>query len=290
MTHHRNMSMLLAAACLLALAVPAQADATRTHSFEGSCAIVGYAELKDRMTPVPTQSWFWYRGEGRCMGTLDGEVLPERGLPVRMTSEGPRAVHSCAVGYDPGSTWRITFDLPRPERDLTIHGYGDIVDVLRSQNSVFHGQRDGTAVAVNTIQGHAETLQQCFSEGVTAGSVGIQVDTLTPLVSDDRFERPASAETHPTSQRPRLSVRPRRLRAGRRTRLRFHATVLRGGRRSPLRGATIRFAGRRARTDRRGRASLVVRPRRTGRHRILMRAPDGTSVARTIRVIRRGRR
>jgi hypothetical protein len=156
----------------------------RTHSFEGSCAIVGYAELKDPMTAVPTQSHFRYRGQGRCMGTLDGTVLPERGVPARMASEGPRAVHSCELGLDPGITWSLIFDLERPRREVTIRGSGDIIDVLRSQSSVFRGQRDGIGVAVNTIQGHAETLDRCFREGVTSGSVGIQLDTVTPLVSD----------------------------------------------------------------------------------------------------------
>lgn len=79
------------------------------------------------------------------MGTLEGTVLPDRGVPVRLASEGPRAVHSCEVGLDPGITWLLTFDLERRQSDVSIHGIGDIVDVLRSQNSVFHGQRDGTA-------------------------------------------------------------------------------------------------------------------------------------------------
>jgi hypothetical protein len=52
-----------------------------------------------------------------------------------------------------------------------------------------------------------------------------------------------------------LSVAPRRVRVGRRVRLRF--SVRSAG--SPVRSATVRIAGRTTRTDRRGRAQLVVR-------------------------------
>ena len=53
----------------------------------------------------------------------------------------------------------------------------------------------------------------------------------------------------------RLAVSPRRVRVGRRVRLRF--SVRSGG--APVRSATVRIGGRTARTDRRGRAALVVR-------------------------------
>jgi hypothetical protein len=186
-------SALIVALSLPVLALPAAASggsgSQTTHSFEGSCAIVGYAELEDPMTLIPTQSYFRYRGRGRCMGTLDGTVLPDAGVPVRLRSEGARPVHSCAVGIDPGMTWRLRFKPKRRQRGVSIHGFGDIIDVLRSQTALFHGQSDGTAVAQNTIQGHAETLQRCFAEGVSAGSVGIQMDTVTPLVSDGPARR-----------------------------------------------------------------------------------------------------
>jgi sugar lactone lactonase YvrE len=67
--------------------------------------------------------------------------------------------------------------------------------------------------------------------------------------------------------RIRLTVRPRRVRAGKRRRFRFRATVRRAGRRRPVRGARIRFAGRRARTNRRGYARIKVRLRRARRYR-----------------------
>ena len=71
--------------------------------------------------------------------------------------------------------------------------------------------------------------------------------------------------------RPRLrvSVAPRRVRAGQRKRFRFRVTTRREGRARPVRGAFVRFAGRRVRTNRRGRASQVRQPRSVRRYRVL---------------------
>jgi SMP-30/gluconolaconase/LRE-like protein len=64
-----------------------------------------------------------------------------------------------------------------------------------------------------------------------------------------------------------LSVRPRRVVAGRRVSFRFRARSGRSRRSRPVRRATIRFAGRRKRTNRRGYARISVRLRRAGRYR-----------------------
>jgi endoglycosylceramidase len=63
----------------------------------------------------------------------------------------------------------------------------------------------------------------------------------------------------------KLTVRPGRATAGRLTRFRFRATVIRGGKRRAVRGAVIRFAGHRARTNRHGRAGLRLRLGRAGK-------------------------
>jgi endoglycosylceramidase len=65
--------------------------------------------------------------------------------------------------------------------------------------------------------------------------------------------------------RLRLAVTPRAVLAGRRTRFVFRATTLRAGRARPVSGALVRFAGRLARTNRAGRAVVIVRLVRPGR-------------------------
>lgn len=65
--------------------------------------------------------------------------------------------------------------------------------------------------------------------------------------------------------RIRVSVRPRVARRGRPTRFRFRTTTIRQGRHRPASGVDVWLAGKRVRTNRRGRASLLVtlRARRT---------------------------
>ena len=69
------------------------------------------------------------------------------------------------------------------------------------------------------------------------------------------------------SGRIRLSVHPRRVRAGVRRRFVFRATTVVGGRRRPVTRARVRFAGMRGRTGARGRARFRRRVRAPGRYR-----------------------
>lgn len=60
----------------------------------------------------------------------------------------------------------------------------------------------------------------------------------------------------------KLTASPARPRAGRRTRYAFTVTGVTAGERVPVAGATVKFAERRARTDARGRATIVASIRR----------------------------
>jgi hypothetical protein len=60
-----------------------------------------------------------------------------------------------------------------------------------------------------------------------------------------------------------IEARPNRIRAGRRVRVHF---VVRSPSAACRRGAKVRFAGKRARTNARGRAAITVRLRRAGRY------------------------
>jgi endoglycosylceramidase len=87
--------------------------------------------------------------------------------------------------------------------------------------------------------------------------------------------------------RLRVSVSPRRVRAGRRVRVRV--LVRAGARRAVVRGAVVRMAGRRAITNRRGRAYLRLRFRHTGRKKVVARARGYKAGRATLRVLRRRR-
>ncbi len=107
---------------------------------------------------------------------------------------------------------------------------------------------------------------------------GPAVDALSTPVTlgrapdpEPRMDRPGArpgSGSRPSSRtarkRLRVSLSARRMKAGRRVRLRVRVTA--GGR--PVRGALVRLAGARARTDRAGRAVLRVRLTRRGRHRL----------------------
>jgi hypothetical protein len=96
-------------------------------------------------------------------------------------------------------------------------------------------------------------------------------------------DRPAG----PTSMR--LSVRPVRVRAGRRVRFRFKV-LTRGATPARVAGALIRFGGRKARTDADGIARIAVRHMRTGRKRASASKPGlGKAVAK-LRVLPAKRR
>ena len=86
--------------------------------------------------------------------------------------------------------------------------------------------------------------------------------------------------------RLRVAVRPRRVRAGRALRMRVKVRAAIGGRLRAVQGATVRAGGRRARTDRFGRARFRVRFLRPGRRLVTARAPGYVPARTTVRVRR----
>jgi len=93
-----------------------------------------------------------------------------------------------------------------------------------------------------------------------------------------------SAATRP---RLRLSVRPRRVRTGRRTVFRFRVTTSHS---RPVRGATVRFAGKHRRTSRSGRARIVAVLHRAGRKRARASKRGYRSGLARVRAVRRRHR
>jgi hypothetical protein len=82
----------------------------------------------------------------------------------------------------------------------------------------------------------------------------------------------------------RLSMQPRRARAGRSTLYRFTVTADVRGKRRRIRGVLVRFAGRKARTNRQGKARIVGTFARTGRYRATATQTGYASSAATVRI------
>jgi hypothetical protein len=107
------------------------------------------------------------------------------------------------------------------------------------------------------------------------------------VIAQDPVGNTASRTVHYTVIRSRtlpkiqLTVAPRRIRAGHRDRLRFHAIACSIGRCHGLGGVVITFHRRRIRTNRRGYATFTVNLRKPGRYAARAREPgyrDGTAI------------
>lgn len=126
-----------------------------------------------------------------------------------------------------GSAWPLEFSFDKPP--------GELVTLSRDGNQL-RGSGSGR-VAITTGRGCEQTYELPFRE----------------TLPDQDWARVAPSL--------RLRVRPRRVRAGRPVRLRFLVTTPRCEGRDPVAGATVQLGRRRVLTNRRGRASMRVRPR-----------------------------
>jgi hypothetical protein len=256
-----------------------------TDSFAGSCAVEGDARFTPPASNQPQDLVYDYEGRATCTGTLNGTEL--RDAPVTMRHTGP-AYGTCngARTLAPGEG-SLTFEDGTAIRyTLEFTSAGTEVD------GTLFGERSGEGSAHGTFltpRTPADIGQQC-REGRAANvplDFSLKIDG--PLVSgrptrggaggDPPLQRPVT----PRGRRLRLAVWPGRARGGEARA--FAIRVLTGDHR-PVRGALVRFAGRRARTDARGRARIAVGALRPGR--VVVRASKaGFSGARATVVVRR---
>ena len=116
------------------------------------------------------------------------------------------------------------------------------------------------ATAWKRLTGHGLGFNNNYAP-VTIGPDGTAyVGVLGGLTFVRDADPPAQPRT--TKSKIRLRVRPRRVRAGRRSRLRFRAMAPSGGVVAPVEGARVRLRGRTVTTGRRGRARMRVRLKR----------------------------
>jgi hypothetical protein len=104
----------------------------------------------------------------------------------------------------------------------------------------------------------------------------------TPLDVELTTESPLVSEPPPKASRLEVKVMPKEVRRGQRRTFRFRVATADG---RPAERALIRFAGRVVRTGRAGRARIVARLKRSGRHRAHATKP-GFRAARAAVVVR----
>jgi hypothetical protein len=196
-----------------------------------------------------------------------------------------------AVTLDGGRTWHTTDVTPNdpvqrgciwlqggsnPCRNLL-----DFQDMtLDRDGRILIGYADGCTSA-KCIGPHGTPADSRDSHGVIARQVaGAHLHT-QPSSRCSRVTRAAK-----TCLRLRLSMQPRRARAGRPTLYDFTVTADVSGKRRRIRGVLVRFAGRKSRTNRQGRARILGTFARTGRYRATATRTGYDSGAATMRIVR----
>jgi hypothetical protein len=157
--------------------------------------------------------------------------------------------------------------------DVTYSGYSDdgrsFVDGTERLRNTFLASDATYSVDLRLSGARKGTMrgEVGFSGDGAAGSIETSVDGRTI----DGPPRPAPCTVQ---SRPRLEIRvsPTRLVAGRRTELRVLVTSRPYGPRLPVRRVLVAVGGEYARSDRRGRARIRLRPRRPGAVRVTARA------------------
>jgi hypothetical protein len=176
--------------------------------------------------------------------------------------------------YDPATErWERLPDLNHPRS-------GEGVTAVGGRVVVYGGESLASVVPsteiLNPLTGHWDLLPNMLTprHSHAAASYGRRVyaiqgcDRLRACKDDSTAIEALDVPPSWSASRPplRLSLRPRRVQAGERVRFRARVTARRGGRSRPVRRALLRFAGSAARTDASGRAVLVKRFRRPGKH------------------------
>ena len=223
-------------------------------AFSGKCSSQGSNRFEPPATNTSQPLRYDYEGTGTCTGTLNGREVKD--APVRMMTGGRseggcRSARTTAPGdgrviFDTGEVIRTTFDFTSQSTEIDGTAYGERAGIA-DLHTTFATQRTNPA----------EVASQCAGSGVREAPMDVTLTTESALVSDP----PRGADA-----RGRLSVAvaPRGARVRRATR--FTVRVTAAGK--PVPGATVRFAGRRVRTNDAGAASLAVRFGRAGKRKV----------------------
>ena len=251
--------------------------ASAGQGFSGSCSLQGTDTFTPPAKNTAQDLHVRYDATGTCTGQLDGHSVDQ--AAVRWQSTG-HAQGSCsqAKTVEPGSA-ALTFP-----NGTTIRATLDFTSMLTNVDMDIYGEGSGFAQGDATFATSRTTPQvfaDCAGSGARLVPMDLSLTTQSPLVNGDGQSGPGGR-----ARRLRVRARPRATRTRRRTRLSFRVT---DGSHHGVRGALVRVAGHRARTNRRGRARLTLRFRRSGRRKVRV-TKRGYRSARTFIRVRTRRR
>ena len=243
-----------------------------TAGFAGSCSVEGTVRFEPPAKNDPQPLTYTYAADGTCTGTLDGRRLEAE--PVRLR-HGGRSEGGCrsaktvspsvgAITFAGGQVIRYSLDFTTNSTEVSGTTYGE-------RSGIAPGR--GTFATPRTNA--ADVIARCGGDGVREVPLDYSFSTHSALVN----EPPARAR-----RGLRVAVAPRTVRAGRRTRFAMRVTT---SDRRPVAGASVRFFGRRVRTDAKGRATIAATLHGPGAHPVRAKLRGFRSGRATVRVRRR---
>jgi hypothetical protein len=161
-----------------------------------------------------------------------------------------------------------------PEGKLTFGGAGydstGVVDeTFATQGRLYEGGKGVVQIRIPArLAPRGATLENPYASSLERVAGVYLADDYAP---DQGYGKNFSVKPCPALLR--VAVSPRRTKRGRRTRFGFSVSAPQGGRSAPVAGAAVRFAGRRATTNARGRASITTTLSRPGRYRAAVTKP-----------------
>ncbi|MEA2421493.1 MAG: hypothetical protein QOF55_592 [Thermoleophilaceae bacterium] len=249
---------------------------TRVPAGEPGHPQENWAALDDQngMAVDPTGTWLY----ADQTFTADSAVYK-----FRISNPSDRSVVATLTGPTPKGLDDLTID-SNGVLYLAANGTGEVIrlDPATGANcTIATGLQNPSSLKFGRGPGwHADRLYVVAFDGT--------VRELTPPPPSSGGGGTNSGNNGGEGKKPllRLSVRPRRARAGRLVRFRFTAYAVKGARRVRLGHVRVRLGGRSALTNRQGRAGITLRFRRPGR-RIARAAKSGYApAAKAVRVVR----
>jgi hypothetical protein len=278
--------MLVAAtttAALMGVGLSPAGGKEKLGSFGGSCALEGTVDFSPPATNAQQSLDVRYHATGTCNGMLNGRAVS--GAPVTVRQAVDDVDGSCmhASTTKPGRG-ELSF------ADGTTIGYTFEFDFVATDGTFrWRGERSGSALGHGsfvTQRTPPDVAEQCAGKGAARVPLDVKLVTDEPLVDKQRGGGAGKrgSDRRRASSGLRVSVRPRSVATGRRTVFAFRVATTSG---RPAPRAVVRFAGRRARVGRRGKAKIAVTLRRPGRRVARVSKPGFRRARATIRV-RRG--